>query len=405
MNLKALEEKRSELIGKMENMVKNIETEARPFNEGEEKEFENSKKEVESINSTIKKTEELRAMNLIKREPSGDLPTYPDLKEDKIDAYNGISGNVKSMDSIASRDIKAFVDYIRNPIKNANFDVGSNGAIIPVTIATQIIEAVRDICPIYSLAKIYNIKGELRIPYYGDNSGDQITCGYAPEFTELTAHAGKFTAITLNGYTAGVLSLISKSLIGKAGEANINLVNFVVSEISKRVAVFLEHELLLGSGTNACQGIITGATNVKETSSASTIKADDLIDLQESIPDVYQRDAVWIMNHTTRAAIRKFKDGNGQYLLNQDLTAKWGYTLLGKPVYTSDAMPALADSAKAVIYGDMTGLAVKFAQNLEMQILNEHYYTQHALGICGWLEIDSKVADQQKLAILEIAAA
>ncbi|MDR1240257.1 MAG: phage major capsid protein [Oscillospiraceae bacterium] len=288
MNLKALEEKRSELIGKMENMVKNIETEARPFSESEETEFENSKKEVESINSTIKKTEEFRNMNLIRKESSSlendsvisNLLTDQEINDGLI---NLSTEDRKTAARIKKSDINAFVDYIRNPIKNANFDVGSNGAIIPVTIATQIIEAVRDICPIYSLAKIYNIKGELRIPYYGDNSGDQITCGYAPEFTELTAHAGKFTAITLNGYTAGVLSLISKSLIGKAGEANINLVNFVVSEISKRVAVFLEHELLLGTGADACQGIITGATNVKETSTASTIKADDLIDLQESI--------------------------------------------------------------------------------------------------------------------------
>jgi HK97 family phage major capsid protein len=162
---------------------------------------------------------------------------------------------------------------------------------------------------------------------------------------------------------------------------------------------------LLGTGTDACQGILTGATNVKETSAASTIKSDDLIDLQESIPDGYQSNAVWIMHRSTRAAIRKFKDGNGNYLLNQDLTSRWGYTLLGKPVYTSDNMPAIADSAKAIIYGDMNGLAVKFAENLEMQILNEHYYTQHAIGVCGWLEIDSKVEDQQKLAVLEIKAA
>jgi HK97 family phage major capsid protein len=383
MNLKLLEEKRAEIVCKMEDMVKNIES--RAFSDDEEKEFDDSRKEVEKIDNTIKKTEEFRNMNLVKiAEPS------------QIAASNTIEDKAKFKD-----EIKTFANYIRNPIRNSNFDVGGNGAIIPVTIARQIIEAVRDICPIYSLAKVYNVKGELRIPYYGDNAGDQITCGYAPEFTELTAHAGKFTAITLNGYTAGVLSLISKSLIGKAGEADINLVNFVVSEISKRVAIFLEHELLLGTGTDACQGIITGATNVRETSAAGAIKADDLIDLQESIPDGYQPGAVWIMHRSTRAAIRKFKDGNGQYLLNQDLTSRWGYTLLGKPVYTSDAMPAIAEGAKAIIYGDMNGLAVKLAETFEMQILNEKYYTQHAIGVCGWLEIDSKVEDQQKLAILE----
>jgi HK97 family phage major capsid protein len=384
----------------MEDMVKNIETEARTFSDGEEKEFDDSKKEVEKIDSTIKKTEEFRAMNMIKRESAA-----AECENQETNIIESCGKSCGKMSSAHKSDIKTFANYIRNPIRNANFDVESNGAIIPVTIARQIIEAVRDICPIYSLAKIFNVKGELRIPYYGDNSGDQITCGYAPEFTELTAHAGKFTAVTLNGYTAGVLSLISKSLIGKAGEADINLVSFVVSEISKRVAIFLEHELLLGTGTNACQGILTGATNVKETSMASAIKSDDLIDLQESIPDGYQSNAVWIMHRSTRAAIRKFKDGNGNYLLNQDLTSRWGYSLLGKPVYTSDNMPAIADSAKAIIYGDMNGLAVKFAENLEMQILNEHYYTQHAIGVCGWLEIDSKVEDQQKLAVLEIKAA
>lgn len=384
MNLKLLEEKRAEMVCKMEDMVKNIETEARTFSEYEEKEFENSRKEVEKIDNTIKKTEEFRKMNLIKRDP-------PEGNE------NAQTGN--------KSEVKAFLDYIRNPIRNANFDVGSNGALIPVTISKQIIEAVQNICPIYNLAQIFNIKGELRVPYYGDNAGDSIVCDYAQEFVELTAHAGKFTATTLNGYTAGVLTLVSKSLIGKSNEAGIDLVGFIVNEIAKSVSKFIEHEFLLGTGTNACQGILTGATNIIETSTVSVIKADDLITLQDSVNDLYQQGAVWIMNTKTRSAIRKFKDGNGQYLLNPDLTAKWGYTLLGKPVYCSDNMPEIADSAKVVIYGDMTGLTGKLSQNFELQILNEHYATQHALGLCGWLEIDSKVTDQQKISVLEVATA
>jgi HK97 family phage major capsid protein len=255
------------------------------------------------------------------------------------------------------------------------------------------------------LAQVFSVKGELRVPYYGDNAGDNITCGYAAEFTELTAHAGKFTATTLNGYTAAVLTLISKSLIGKSTEAGIDLVGFIVNEIAKKVSFFIENEFLKGTGNNACEGILTGATNIIETSSASAIKADDLISLQDSIPDMYQNGAVWIMNQATKSAVRKLKDGNGQYLLNPDLTAQWGYTLLGKPVYTSDNMPAIADGEKAIIYGDMTGLSAKFAQNFEIQILNEHYATQHAIGICGWLEIDSKVTNQQKLVVLEVKAA
>jgi HK97 family phage major capsid protein len=164
MNLKLLEERRAEIVCKMEDMVKNIETEACSFNEDEEKKFDDSRKEVEKIDSTIKKTEEFRNMNLIKR--------------DQLEENQAVS--------IEKSDVKAFVDYIRNPVQNANFDVGSNGALIPVTISKQIIEAIQNICPIYNLAQVFNVKGELRIPYYGDNAGDNITCGYAQEFTELT---------------------------------------------------------------------------------------------------------------------------------------------------------------------------------------------------------------------------
>lgn len=172
--------------------------------------------------------------------------------------------------------------------------------------------------------------------------------------------------------------------------------------MAEAIASFLENELLNGSGTDACQGILAGSTNIVTTSTAGTIKPDDLIDLQESIVDNYQQKAVWIMNRATRAAIRKFKDGDGNFMLNRDLNSAWGYTLLGKPVYTSDSMPLMAANEKAVIYGDRTGLAVKLTKDIEIQVLNELYATQHALGVVGWVEIDSKVQNQQKLAVLAV---
>ena len=43
------------------------------------------------------------------------------------------------------------------------------------------------------------------------------------------------------------------------------------------------------------------------------------------------------MSKQARTAIRKLKDGEGNYLLNKDATTKWGYTLFGRPVYISDA--------------------------------------------------------------------
>ena len=98
--------------------------------------------------------------------------------------------------------------------------------------------------------------------------------------------------------------------------------------------------------------------------------------------------------------IRKLKDGDGNYLLNRNLDSKWGYELLGKPVYTTDRVNELGTATKPVIfYGDFSGLAVKHTEELEINILLERYATQHAIGVCGYTELDAKVENTQKIAV------
>ena len=65
---------------------------------------------------------------------------------------------------------------------------------------------------------------------------------------------------------------------------------------------------------------------------------------------------VWIMSKQARTAIRKLKDGEGNYLLNKDATTKWGYTLFGRPVYISDAVDSIASGNTPVYYGNFSGL-------------------------------------------------
>lgn len=110
------------------------------------------------------------------------------------------------------------------------------------------------------------------------------------------------------------------------------------------------------------------------------------------------------MSSKTRAAIRKLKDQNGRYLLQDDATSSFGNMLLGKPVYTSDNMKDMAGSATAIYYGDMSGLAVKITEEMEVQVLREKYATQHAVGVVAWMEFDSKVENEQKIAVLKMGA-
>ena len=303
----------------------------------------------------------------------------------------------------AAAEEQAFADYIRGVVSEKRADVnmttGDNGAVIPASIANKIIKKVYDICPIYQLADRYNVAGTLSIPYY-DESTSAITMTYATEFAELEAKAGKFTSIELKGFLAGALTKVSKSLINNS---TFDIVNFVVNQMAENIARWIEGECL--NGTSDKVDGISKATQVVTAAAAAAITGDELIDLQEQVPDAYQTSCIWIMNKATRSAIRKLKNSDGDYLLQKDATARWGYKLFGADVYCSDNMDKMAAGKTAVVYGDMSGLAVKVSEDINIEVLREKYATQHAVGVVGWLEMDAKIENQQKIAVLKMAAA
>ena len=368
--LKILEEKRNALLDEMDAIVKKAETETRAFTDDEKQSYDEKALELTKIAANIKSVKEARSLD------SKELPKNPDNSEEI--------------------ETRAFENYIRGveTRDDTNLTKSDNGAVIPTSIANKIISKVVEICPIYQLANKYNVGGTLSIPYY-DESTQAITMAYATEFTDLESTSGKFTSIQLTGFLAGALTKVSKSLINNS---QFDIVSYTINAMARSIAQWLEKELLKGTSSKVAG--LSGVTQTVTTASATSITADELIELQEAVPDVYQSSAVWIMSKATRTAIRKLKDGDGSYLLNKDATSAWGYTLFGKPVYVSDNMDNIAAGKTTVFYGDMSGLAVKLSENVNIEILREKFATQHAVGIVGWIEIDSKVEDAQKIAKL-----
>lgn len=375
MELKKLIEKRNALLDEMQAIADKAVAETRAFTEQESADYDAKKKEAEELEKTISRCQEQRS----KTEP---VSTKSETKEEA--------------------EKRAFEQYLRTgnieTRTGTTMNVSDNGAVIPASIANKIIDKVVEICPIYNLADRYNVGGTLSIPYY-DESTQAIEVAYATEFTDLGSTSGKFISIELKGYLAGALSKISKSLINNSA---FDIVGYVVNKVAQAFAKWIEKELLIGSPEKITG--LSNATQIVTAAAATAITADELIDLQESVPDAYQAGAIWIMSKSTRTAIRKLKDKDGNYILNKDATAQWGYTLLGKPVYVSDNMPAMGSGSKAIYYGDMSGLAVKVSENVSIEILREKFATQHAIGVVGWMEIDSKIENQQKIAVLKMGA-
>ena len=299
---------------------------------------------------------------------------------------------------IIEKEEREFIEAVRNN-ELRNLTAGQNGKIIPVSIASDVINKVVELCPILELSQIYNIAGDLRLPKYEADGAAPIAAAYAEEFTELAEKTASFSTIDLSNQIVGLLVKISKSLINRA---DFDVRSFIVNEIAKKIAEFLEKEMLTGSQS----GKIEGAVNTKNavtTATATKITTDDIIDLQMALPTVYQKNAVFVMHKDILKEVRKLKDGQGNYILQPDFRAPFGWTILGRPVYLSDNMDKeIATGKNVILYADFNGYAVKITKNVEIQLLQEKYATQYALGIVSYVELDAKIADEQKIAKLKI---
>lgn len=384
---KELNEKKNDLITRADEVLAKAKEDCRELTPDEMQELAEIRDDVRKIKETL----ELKGFF---DKEGGDRPMEE--PKEKVE----IEKEIETTRALEEREEKAFANYIRGVVTNerddTNMTLTDNGAVIPTTIANRIIKKVYDICPILERSTKYNVKGKLDLPYYDENT-QAITVAWATEFVELESNVGKLDSIELTGYLAGALTLISRSLINNS---QVDVVAFVVDRMAYDIARFIENVLLNGGGS--VKGL-TGVTNITTAASSTAITADELIKVQGSVKDVFQENAIWIMNPATRDAIRSLKDGMGRYLLQDDISLPFGKSLLGKPIYVSDNMPTMAAGKVAVYYGDMRGLATKFSEDMNIQVLREKYATQHAIGVVGWLEFDSKVEDAQKIAEIKMA--
>lgn len=373
MNEKELREKRDQIVEQMQAITDNAtNVEKRTLTTEEQQKFAGLKKEVEDIDATLEAMEQSRTL----------LPPVktPEKKEPVEDI-----------------EIRTFANIIRNRV-DANITKTANGAVIPTTIAKKIIDAAKDRSPLFKDAEKYNIRGTVSIPYV-DTDNDNITVAYATEFTELEAKDTKLLTVDLKGFLAGALCKVSRSLLNST---DLDLTTFVVNKMGAALADFLDKQIIQGDSTHIT-GLST-ATQIVTAKAATAITADELITLKNKLKSVFQAGAYWVMAPDTLTAVQQLKDENGRYLFNDEIKNGFSGTILGKPVYTSDQCPGMAATKTAIFYiSPKQALAAKIVED-SVQILNEKYATQHAIGVVEWAEVDCKIQNQQAVAVLKMAA-
>ena len=393
---KATEEKKNDLITRSEEILAKAKVEERELTEDEAMELAEIRDDVKAIKAKI-----------LGDDAEKDLEDMKEKETTTEEEKTVEETRALETKEIEVREREQFENFIRGMIvherageltpETSGSGIGLGGSLIPTTIVNYIIRKVYDICPVLERSQKFNVKGKLDIPFYPADA-QNITVGYQSEFSPIASSSGSFDTVELGGFLAGALTKISESLINNV---EIDIVQFVVDEMAQQIARFIEGELLNGT-TNKVAGLSTLSNGIT-TASASAITADEVVKLHDCVKDIFQQNAIWIMNPETRTALRLLKDSMGRYLLNDDISTPFGTSLLGKPVFVSDNMPKIATGNKTIFYGDMKGLATKFSEDINVKVLRERYADEHAVGVVSWFEFDAKVIDEQQIAVMTMA--
>ena len=198
-----------------------------------------------------------------------------------------------------------------------------------------------------------------------------------------------FGQVTIGAFKLGTTIKISEELIN---DSVFDLEAYISKEFARRIGNREEEAFFTVDGNGKPTGILAavgGAQLGVTAASATAITADELVDLFYSLNTPYRKNAVWLMNDSTVKAVRKLKDGQGQYLWQSALTSDTPNTLLGRPVYTSAYMPSVAAGEKTVAFGDFSYYWIISRQGRSFKRLNELYDINGQIGFpwlsaCRW---------------------
>jgi hypothetical protein len=122
----------------------------------------------------------------------------------------------------------------------------------------------------------------------------------------------------------------------------------------------------------------------------ATNPQDKLVDLVQSLRQPYRQGAVFVMNSSTAAIIRKMKTADGAFIWQPSMAAGQPSTLLGYPVIEAEDMPDVAASSLSVAFGNFKAGYI-ITERAETSILRDPYSKKPYVYFYATILLDSLV--------------
>ena len=202
-------------------------------------------------------------------------------------------------------------------------------------------------------------------------------------------------------------------------DAMFDVEGWLANEIATEFARAEGFAFVKGTGTNQPLGFLSSpnATTADGTRPIGTLQtigtglaaafpaanpADKLIDLVQVLRQPYRQGAVFVMNSSTAAVIRKFKTSDGAFIWQPGLVSGQPATLLGYPVIEAEDMPDMAANSLSVAFGNFKAGYV-IAERHATSILRDPYTRKPYVHFYATKRVGGQVVNSEAIKLLKFA--
>ena len=359
--------------------------------------YEKMEADVVSLGKEIDRLERQAVLDLELSKPTSTAITNKPSQHQETEKTGRASSEYKAAFWKAMKNKNSF--DVQNALQVGTDSEG--GYLVPDEFERTLVEALQEENLFRQLATIITTSsGDRKIPVVASKG----TASWVDEEGTIPESDDAFGQVSIGAYKLATLIKVSEELLS---DSVFNLERYIAKEFGRRIGAKEEEAFFVGDGTGKPTGIFhsTGGAGVGVTAaSASAITIDEIMDLFYSLKSPYRKNAAFVTNDATIKAIRKLKDGNGQYLWQPSVTAGQPDTLLNRPVKTSAYVPTIEAAAKTIAFGDFSYYWLADRQGRSFQRLNELYAATGQVGFKATQRVDGKLILAEAIKVLQMKA-
>lgn len=301
---------------------------------------------------------------------------------------------------------RAFWNSMRNKnsyeIQNA-LSIGTDsegGYLVPDEYEKKLVEALEDEVFFRSLATVIKTSsGDRKIPIV-TSKGEAAWIDEGGQFPESDDSFGQ---TSIGAHKLATMIKVSDELLN---DSVFNIEQYISKEFGRRIGTKEEEAFFIGDGTGKPIGIFnkTGGADIGVTAATTSITFDDVMDLYYSLRAPYRNKATWLLNDSTVKAIRKLKDGNGNYIWQPSVREGEPDRILNRPYRTSIYVPELAAGNRVMAFGDYSYYWIADRQGRSFKRLNELFATTGQVGFLASERVDGKLILSEAVKTLDVKA-